>query len=75
MVDIHEESWPSRRPLLAEESVTLVIQVNGKVRDRIRVEASITEAELVDLALASSAVVHYLGGTNRAASLRSTLGS
>ncbi|MGB9112562.1 MAG: leucine--tRNA ligase [Acidimicrobiales bacterium] len=60
---IHEESWPVADPeLLAEESVTLVIQVNGKVRDRIRVEASITEAELVDLALASSAVVHYLGG-------------
>ncbi len=60
---VHEQSWPVADPqLLTEESVTLVIQVNGKVRDRIRVETSITEAELVDLALASSAVVHHLGG-------------
>ena len=60
---VHETSWPVADPeLLVEDSVTLVIQVNGKVRDRIRVEASITEAELVDLALSSSAVAHHLGG-------------
>jgi leucyl-tRNA synthetase len=61
---VHEEPWPVADPeLLVEESVTLVIQVNGKVRDRIRVEASITEAELVDLALSSSTVAHYLAGS------------
>jgi leucyl-tRNA synthetase len=60
---IHEQAWPVADPeLVAEESVTLVIQVNGKVRDKLRVEASISEAELVDLALSSAAVVHYLAG-------------
>jgi leucyl-tRNA synthetase len=60
---VHEQPWPVADPeLLVEDAVTLVIQVNGKVRDRIRVEASISEAELIDLALASSAVAHHLGG-------------
>jgi leucyl-tRNA synthetase len=45
-----------------EEQVTLVVQVNGKVRDRITVPISIDEAEARSAALASPAVQKFLGG-------------
>ena len=43
---IHLRPWPVADPeLAAEESVTMVVQVNGKVRDRIEVAPDITEEE------------------------------
>ena len=49
---IHNQSWPKWDEELAkEEEITLVVQVNGKLRDRITVPASITEAEARKLAL------------------------
>jgi leucyl-tRNA synthetase len=48
--------------LLVEESVTCVLQVAGKVRDRIDVPPSIGEDELRELALASDKVVAALDG-------------
>ncbi|MDQ1602761.1 MAG: leucyl-tRNA synthetase [Actinomycetota bacterium] len=48
--------------LLVEESVTCVLQVAGKVRDRIDVPPSIGEDELRELALASDKVVAALNG-------------
>ena len=39
-----------------------MVQVNGKVRDRIRVPADIGETEARETALASEAVIKYLGG-------------
>jgi leucyl-tRNA synthetase len=38
----------------------LVVQVNGKVRDRISVPASITEETATGLALASDRIIPYL---------------
>jgi len=46
--------------LAKEEEVTLVIQVNGKVRDKVTVPVSITEAEAKELALSSERVKAYL---------------
>ncbi|MGD0392424.1 MAG: class I tRNA ligase family protein, partial [Acidimicrobiales bacterium] len=61
---IHLRPWPVADPeLAAEESVTMVIQINGKVRDRMEVAPDITEAEAEHLALASSAVVEALDGS------------
>jgi len=40
---------------------TLVVQVNGRVRDRLEVEQDITEEEAVRLALASDRVKRSLG--------------
>jgi len=55
--------WPSVDPaLLVEDTVTCVVQVAGKVRDRLEVPPSIGEDELRELALASPAVVASLGG-------------
>jgi len=49
---IHNQSFPSwNEDLVAEEQVTLVIQVNGKLRDRVAVPVSITESEARELAL------------------------
>jgi len=60
---IHNQSWPRWDEELAkEEEITLVIQVNGKLRDRITVPAFITEAEAKEKALASQRVKTYLEG-------------
>jgi leucyl-tRNA synthetase len=60
---VHAQAWPSFDPDLARaESATLVVQVNGKVRDRIEVATDITEADAVRIALASERVVSTLAG-------------
>jgi leucyl-tRNA synthetase len=52
-----------RPDLAAEESVTMVVQVNGKVRDRIEVVARhLRGGTPRRLALASAPVVEALGG-------------
>ena len=48
--------------LLAAEEVTCVVQVKGKVRDRLQVDPGIGEAELEALALAAPGVVRALAG-------------
>jgi leucyl-tRNA synthetase len=54
--------WPTVDPeLLVQESVTCVVQVAGKVRERLEVSPDITEAELRALALATPAVVAAVG--------------
>jgi leucyl-tRNA synthetase len=57
------EPFPKPDPaLLAVESVTCVLQVAGKVRDRIEVSPDVTEEELREKALASEAVQRALDG-------------
>jgi leucyl-tRNA synthetase len=57
------EPFPVADPqLLVQESVTCVIQVAGKVRERLQVPPSVSEQELQALALASEAVVKALDG-------------
>ncbi|MHB2024652.1 MAG: class I tRNA ligase family protein, partial [Mycobacteriales bacterium] len=58
-----QAGWPQADPgLVAEETVTCVLQVAGRVRDRIQVPATATEASLRDAALASPAVQRTLDG-------------
>jgi leucyl-tRNA synthetase len=60
---IHLHAWPVADPgLVADETVTMVVQVNGKVRERIEVAPTVTAEEAEALALASPAVVDALGG-------------
>jgi leucyl-tRNA synthetase len=55
--------WPAAdAALLVQEVITCVIQVNGKVRDRLEVSPSVTEDELRELALAAPGVARALGG-------------
>ncbi len=60
---IHNQRWPQWNEELArEEEITLVVQVNGKVRDRIMVPASITENEARQLVMERPRVKAYLEG-------------
>jgi leucyl-tRNA synthetase len=60
---IHNQSWPEWDEGLAkDEEITLVIQVNGKLRDRLTVPVSITEAEARKLALESRRVKAHTEG-------------
>jgi leucyl-tRNA synthetase len=64
---IHFESWPSYDESLAtEEEATMVVQVNGKVRDTITVPFDVAEDEMVRRALASDKVQAHLGGRDPA---------
>jgi leucyl-tRNA synthetase len=55
--------WPAADPaLLVEDVVTCVVQVAGKVRDRVEVPPGIGEDELRELALATPGVARALEG-------------
>lgn len=57
---IHNQPWPRWDEELAkEEEITLVIQINGKLRDKLIVPASITEIEAKELALERERVKAY----------------
>jgi leucyl-tRNA synthetase len=59
---VHRSAWPAYDPDLArEDRVTLVIQVDGKVRDRIEVDADTSEEACRALALASEGVLRAVG--------------
>lgn len=54
--------WPAADPsLLVEDEVTMVVQVDGKVRDRLTLPASVSEADAEAAARASAAVQRAVG--------------
>jgi leucyl-tRNA synthetase len=58
-----EQPWPEADPeLLATDTVTLVVQVNGKLRDRIEAAADAPREDLLALARASEKVSRFLDG-------------
>jgi leucyl-tRNA synthetase len=58
-----EQPWPAVDPAMLErDTVEVVLQVNGKLRDRLQVPAGIAEDELVALARASERVRAHLNG-------------
>ncbi len=60
---VWEVPWPEADPeLLASDTVTLVVQVNGKLRDRIEAPAEAPKAELLALARESEKVRRHLDG-------------
>jgi leucyl-tRNA synthetase len=61
--DIAEQSWPSHdERLLAEDEVEIVIQVNGKLRDRMKMPILATEEELKTAALSSPKIQDRIAG-------------
>jgi leucyl-tRNA synthetase len=63
----HERLWEQPWPAVDESALErttfeLVVQVNGKVRDRIDVDASLSEDELVELATSSPKVQAHIDG-------------
>jgi leucyl-tRNA synthetase len=62
-LSVARASWPAAdEALLVQETITCVVQVNGKVRDRLEVSPDIAESELRDLALAAPGITRALSG-------------
>ena len=60
---VHVQPWPAWDPELAKaETVTLVVQVNGKLRDKVEADAGVSEAQARELALASPSIQRWLEG-------------
>ena len=60
---IFEERWPQyNKDLIKEERITLVIQINGKVRDKIEVNRDISQEEAKKLALKQKKVQNWIDG-------------
>ena len=58
---VHQQAWPVFDPVKASaEQITIVLQVNGRVRDRVEVAATITEAETRELALQNPRVRQFM---------------
>jgi leucyl-tRNA synthetase len=59
---VHRQPWPKwDEATAAEEMITLVVQVNGRVRDRIEVPAGVSDIEAERLARASESVQRHTG--------------
>jgi leucyl-tRNA synthetase len=60
---IHTQAWPKYDPkVAAEDQITLVVQINGKVRDHVLVSADISDEDLQAAALSVEGVQKYLEG-------------
>jgi leucyl-tRNA synthetase len=58
-----DEPWPAvDESALTQESVEFVVQVNGKLRGRVRVQADADEAIVREAALADEHVMKFVGG-------------
>ena len=61
--DITEQPWPEHdERLLVEDEIEIVLQVNGKLRDKITVALDATDAALEAAALANKKVQNAVGG-------------
>lgn len=60
---VHDQSWPKYDARwLKETEVEIAIQVNGKVRARVTVPATMSDEEMKQLALADDHIAGYLQG-------------
>jgi leucyl-tRNA synthetase len=61
---VHTQAWPvADAAMVRVDTVTMVVQVNGKVRERIEVDAAVGEEEATRLALGAPKVVAALAGS------------
>ena len=60
---IHLEPWPKYDPkLIQEEKFELVIQINGKVRDKVSVSTDISQKEAQEIAFSREKIKNWLKG-------------
>ncbi|HDD25025.1 MAG TPA: leucine--tRNA ligase [Chloroflexi bacterium] len=60
---IHQQAWPVfDADAAADQTITLIVQVNGKLRARLEAPADIGEAEAIEMALADENVQRHIGG-------------
>jgi len=61
--DITKQSWPSyQEKFLVEDEVEIVVQVNGKLRDRMMMSASATEDEIKSAAQSNPKIAELIAG-------------
>jgi len=59
---VHQQSWPKfDADLAADEVITLIVQINGKLRARIEASADITEEEAREAALSDENIRRHIG--------------
>lgn len=60
---VFDQSWPEYDPAaLVRDTITLVVQINGKLRDRLELPADVTQDEAVAAAKESEKLIPYLNG-------------
>ncbi len=60
---IHNQSWPKYNPkLIKEEKAILVIQINGRIRDKIEVQTALSEKKAKELALSLEKIKKWTEG-------------
>jgi leucyl-tRNA synthetase len=60
---IHQRAWPKYDPAaLVQDQVTIVVQINGKVRDRVQVPANLSAREMEQAVLSMDRVTGLLAG-------------
>jgi len=60
---IHQESWPEYdEKMIVEDTLKIVVQVNGKVRDAVETSATASESDIESLALKSKKVQTHTAG-------------
>ncbi len=59
---VHLSKWPEPKGIYKEEYTEIVIEVNGKVRDKVKVSKGISEDEVKDIAFNSAKVNKFLKG-------------
>jgi leucyl-tRNA synthetase len=61
--ELLDQPWPTVDPLaLVQDSIELVVQVNGKLRGHVQVPAAASRDEIERAAMAHEAVVKFVGG-------------
>ena len=61
--EITAQSWPDyEEALLVEDEVEIVLQVNGKVRDKVRVSLDASDSELEEIARNNPRVLEFVAG-------------
>jgi len=59
---IHRQAWPQFDPEIAkEELVTIIFQVNGKLRDKAEVSAGLTKEDMEKMAMNSEKIIKFIG--------------
>jgi leucyl-tRNA synthetase len=60
---VHQQAWPTfTADMAAEEEITVVVQVNGRLRERLMMAADVTEEMMREAAVHSPSVQNYING-------------
>jgi leucyl-tRNA synthetase len=60
---VHQQTWPAFDPAaVVQDAITIVVQVNGKLRDRVMVPADASDEAVTEAALASDGARKFMDG-------------